>query len=93
MRQPDRPNSNFKKMIQYLQQDLEVEFDGLEELEESCGILKFSTAVYPYGGMDRLLVFLYGFDCQAVELFNGFGVNSVTWISKFRFTCEEIPGP
>jgi len=90
MRKLDRANTNFKNMVEYLQWGLEANLDDLKKTGEDIGRLDFSTGNYPYGGMDRLMVFVNAFDCRPIEIYNGFNVNSVSWISKFNFECQEI---
>ncbi|MEH0152840.1 hypothetical protein V6R21_01775 [Limibacter armeniacum] len=80
----------FEQLVEYLQCNLDAEFDALDTIEKNRGRLDFTAFGYPYGGMDWLILFLKAFDCPAYQIYNGFNTNKVTWTADFDFECEVI---
>lgn len=78
-------------ILNYLENDFEVNFDNLEKTTSNSGIIQFSTGNYPFGGIDRFLMILKAFELTAIECFNGFSIIELKWISKFEFHSYEIP--
>lgn len=81
---------NFDMMMDYLQINLEVEYKELKEIKPEKGRLEFLPLSYPYGGMDRLIIFLKTFDCKATKIDSGFGIKKVIWIADLDFECEAF---
>lgn len=84
----DRGKIDFEQLIDYLQRDLEVDYEGLNQLTEQTGRLDFVARAFPYGGLDRLIYFLSYFGCAASLINAGFGPKKVTWQADGDFDCQ-----
>ena len=80
----------FTDMVTYLQFGMEVEFDYLN-IEESTARIGFTAYAFPYGGMDRFLMFLKAYECIPVESYNGFRVIEFHWQGDFAYEVTEQP--
>ena len=76
-------------LFQFIIEDLDVSFTGLELNENGIGRLDFEANGYPYGGPSSLIIFLRAFDCIATETDDGSGVYKVNWKSDFDFKLES----
>ncbi|ARV15896.1 hypothetical protein [Polaribacter sp. SA4-12] len=77
------------KLFQFIIEDLDVTFTGLEVGENGTGRLDFEVNGYPYGGPSSLITFLRAFDCIATETDDGSGVYKVSWKSDFKFQLKK----
>lgn len=82
---------NFKATVNYLEFGLEVDFTGLIMVDVTTVRINFEALGYPYGGMDRLLIFLNAFDCIPNEVFNGFSVCQISWDTLYEYSATELP--
>ena len=78
-------------IFDYLEVGFEVDMNGLENLNNDLGIIKFSTGNYPFGGMERFFMVLKAFNLIPYEIFNGFGVVEIVWQSDFEYNSLEMP--
>jgi hypothetical protein len=85
----DQAKTNFEQIIDYLQRDLEVDYEGLYPLTESSGRLDFTARAFPYGGLDSLIYYLSYFGCAAYRINAGFGPKTVTWRTDGDFDCTD----
>lgn len=85
----DRRKMDFEAMMDYLQINLEVEYKVCQEIGMGKGRLEFLPLAYPYGGMDRLILFLRMFDCPANKINSGFGLKTVVWNHLLDFSCTK----
>ena len=76
-------------LFQFIIEDLDVSFTGLELNENGTGRLDFEANGYPYGGPSSLIIFLRAFDCIAAETDEGSGVYKVNWKSDFVFKLKK----
>jgi len=81
---------DFRMMMDYLQINLEVDYKECISTTVGKGRLEFVPLSYPYGGMDRLLLFLSAFDCKATTIDSGFGIKKVIWHSDLEFSCKTL---
>ncbi len=88
----DKPEDRwgFRDMVSYLQFGFEVEFDYLEVKDRHARI-GFSAYAFPYGGMDRFLMFLKAYDCIPSESYNGFEVIRFQWQGDFEYEVTNHP--
>lgn len=86
----DIDSYGFKATINYIEFGLEVDLDNLIELENGQARLEYTALAFPYGGMDRLLLFLVAYDLIPLESFNGFSVIEFNWVSKFQYDWKEL---
>ena len=75
----------------YLEFGFEVNMDSIKKLNDELGIVKFSTANYPFGGLDRFIITLKSFNLIPKECFNGFSIKEFDWKSDFEFITTESP--
>ncbi len=80
----------FRDMVSYLQFGFEVNFDYLEH-DKDRGRIGFSAYAFPYGGMDRFLMFLKAYHCIPTESYNGFEVIRFHWQGDFEYEVTEHP--
>lgn len=85
----DRTKTDFSQIINYLQSNLEVDFEGLNLLKDSNGRLNFTARAFPYGGLDSLIYYLSYFGCAAYRINAGFGPKTVTWRTDGDFDCTD----
>ena len=78
-------------LFQFIIEDLDVTFTGLELNENRTGRLDFEANDYPYGDATSLIVFLRAFDCIATDIDDGAGVYKVNWKSDFVFKLKKEP--
>ncbi|WP_341220259.1 hypothetical protein [Polaribacter atrinae] len=76
-------------LFQFLIEDLDVTFTGLELDENGIGRLDFEANGYPYGGPSSLITFLRAFGCIATDIDDGSGVYKVSWKSNFIFKLKK----
>lgn len=83
----------FDKMgiFNYLEYSFEVDFDKLESLNKTNGIVEFSTGNYPFGGMERFLITLKAFDLEPTEYFDGFSIFELNWETDYKYNSIELP--
>lgn len=86
----DIDSYGFRAIINYMEFGLEVDLDNLVELENDQARLEYTALAFPYGGMDRLLVFMIAYDLIPFESFDGFSVFEFTWISKFQYDGTNL---
>jgi hypothetical protein len=77
------------KLFQFIIEDLDVSFTGLELNENGIGRLDFEANNYPYGDASSLIVFLRAFNCITTEIDDGAGVYKVNWKSDFVFKLKK----
>ncbi|MBU2938265.1 hypothetical protein KO494_01810 [Lacinutrix sp. C3R15] len=77
-------------IFNYLEAGFEVELVQLTKFRKS-GILKFTTANYPFGGLERFFITLKAYHLIATECYNGFTTNKIEWTSNFEYNEIEIP--
>jgi hypothetical protein len=82
---------NFISTVNYLEFGLEVDFTGLIMVNATTTRINFEALGYPYGGMDRLLIFLKAFDCIPNEVFNGFSICQISWDTLYDYSAIELP--
>lgn len=80
----------FTDIVTYMQFGMEVEFDFLN-IEVGTARIGFSAYAYPYGGMDRFLIFLKAYECIPTEAYNGFEVIEFHWEDDFGYSVTEYP--
>lgn len=76
-------------LFQFIIEDLDVTFTGLELNENGIGRLDFEANGYPYGGPSSLIIFLRAFGCIATNIDDGSGVYKVNWKSDFVFKLKQ----
>lgn len=81
----DSQKSDFNSLINYVQRDLEVDYQLLEQSSTSHGRIGMLARAFPYGGLDRLVYFLSYFDCRATRMDAGFGPYQVSWQTNGEF--------
>lgn len=79
------------EIMSYLEYEFEVDMNNLQQLDETHGLVEFSTGNFPYGGMDRFLMVLKSFDLMPTECFNGFTVYDFKWTSDLAHDALEKP--
>ncbi len=82
---------NFKATVNYLEFGLEADFTNLTMINATTASIGFQALGYPYGGMDRLLIFLKAFDCIPNEVFNGFSVCQLSWDTLYDYSSLDLP--
>ncbi len=82
---------SFTATINYLEFGLEVDFNNLTQPSPNTGKLEYSALAFPYGGMERLLIFLKAYGLIPNETYNGFAVNQLKWESSFICEATELP--
>ncbi|MFT5891211.1 MAG: hypothetical protein ACI9Y7_001312 [Dokdonia sp.] len=82
---------SFKATVNYLEFGLEADFTGLTMVDATTARIDFEALGYPYGGMDRLLIFLKAFNCIPNEVFNGFSVCQLSWDTLYDYSATELP--
>lgn len=80
----------YRDMVTYLQFGFEVEFDSLK-VTGSTARLSFGAYAFPYGGMDRFLVFLKAYECIPTWAYNGFEVIQFHWEGDYAYDVTEFP--
>lgn len=78
---------DIKGIFNYLEYSFEVDFDSLERINNSIGVLEFSTGNYPFGGLERMIMTLKSFGLFSSECFDGFNVVNFEWSSEFNYTA------
>ncbi len=73
---------DFNIIMDYLQHDMEVDFILCQELENSTAQIDFVPYAFPYGGMDRLIMFLRTFECKAIKADIGNDVRTISWVNN-----------
>ena len=68
----------------------EVEMDHLKKLDNTIGLVEFSTGNFPYGGMERFLMVLKAFGFIPLECYNGFTIYRFDWTSDFRHEAIDL---
>lgn len=80
---------SFQDMVNYLEFGLEVDFEYLTT--EGClGEIGYKALAFPYGGLDRLLIFLKSFDCIPIESYTGFSVVRIAWTGTYEYEATEL---
>lgn len=81
----------FHKMgiFNYLEVGFEVDFDALELLGPTLGIIKFHTGNYPFGGLERFLICMRAFGLTPTECYDGFSVQQIIWSAPFEYFTKE----
>ncbi|GGG95840.1 hypothetical protein GCM10011416_11890 [Polaribacter pacificus] len=78
-------------LFNYLEFGFEVELDALTKIDENSGRVDFSTANYPFGGLERFIICLKAYGLSATECYDGFAVNQIVWSSAFEYKLIEVP--
>jgi len=78
-------------ILNYLITDFEVDVNQLHTLDNSNGIVEFSTGNYPFGGLERFFITLKAYQLIPYECFNGFEVYNLKWSSDFDYEVKELP--
>lgn len=81
---------NESEIMSYLEHEFEVDMNNLQQLDETRGLVEFSTGNFPYGGMDRFLMVLKSFEVMPTECFNGFTIYD-KWTSDLAHDALEKP--
>ena len=76
-------------LLQFIIEDLDITFTGLELNENGTGRLDFEANDYPYGDASSLIVFLRAFDCIATDIDDGSSVYKVNWKSNVVFKLKK----
>ena len=76
-------------LFQFIIEDLDVTFTGLESNENGTGRLDFEANDYPCGDVTSLIIFLRAFDCIATDIDDGSGVYKINWKSNFVFKLKK----
>ena len=84
-------SESFEGFINYLEFGFEADFKELSKPLVETAIITYKPLAFPYGGMERLLVFLKMFDCIPTECYNGFTVYTFKWLSDFDHDAIELP--
>lgn len=84
-------HESFKSFINYLEFGLEADFIDVTAINSTKSQVRFVALGYPYGGMDKLMIFLKAFDCIPYEIFNGFSVCSLSWNTTYEYSAIELP--
>lgn len=79
---------DFVVIMDYLQHDMEVDFIHCQELESNTAKIEFVPYAFPYGGMERLIMFLKTFECISTEADIGNDVRKITWGNNGAFDFE-----
>jgi len=72
-------------IFNYLEYGFEVEMDTLKKINDHLGIVKFSTANYPFGGMERFIMSLAAYDLKPVACFDGFNECDIKWTTTHEY--------
>lgn len=80
-----------RDIFNYLESNFEVNLDDLKKLDETTGIVKFSSGNYPFGGMERFIITLKAFGLLPTECFNGFTIYKFDWVSEYEHEGIELP--
>jgi len=87
----DLVKEDFTSFVNYLEFGLDADFIDLRILNPTTGHVDFAPLGFPYGGMDKLLIFLKSFDCIPKEIYNGFSVCKLTWTDKYTYESIDLP--
>ncbi|MDW3193795.1 MAG: hypothetical protein R8G66_15595 [Cytophagales bacterium] len=79
------------EMLNYLEYGFETALVKLEMTDSSHGLFEFAPYGYPFGGLDRFLMTLRGYELTPLESYNGFEVIEFEWSSEFDYTVTEFP--
>lgn len=82
--------ASFTDTINYLEFGLEVDLEGLVQVDETKIRLDYTALSFPYGGMDRLMIFLKAYDCIPCEAYTGFSVVKLNWTSAYDYEATEL---
>ena len=82
---------DFTSMVNYLEFGLDADFIELKILNPTTGQVDFAALGFPYGGMDKLLMFLKSYEFNPKEVYNGFAVCKLNWTSKYAYEAIELP--
>ncbi|WP_026976416.1 hypothetical protein [Flavobacterium tegetincola] len=80
---------NLKNIIQFINENLDVNFIGLYSNQVGIGKLDFEARGYPYGGPSSLITLLRAFDCVAFETNDGADIYKIRWNSNFEFAFDS----
>jgi len=72
-------------IFNYLEYSFEVDMNNLKKTNKHMGIVEFSTANYPFGGMERFIITLAAYDLKPVTCFDGYNVCDFSWTSQFKY--------
>lgn len=78
----------FEVIMDYLQNDMEVDFIICETLDDNTARVDFIPYAFPYGGMERLIMFLKTFNCKAVKADIGNDIRTISWGNMGAFDFE-----
>ena len=81
---------NVVSIFNYLEYGFEVDFDSLEKTSEHCAVIKFYTANYPFGGIERFLITLKAFELTPIECFDGFAISKIEWTNSLEYETTEL---
>lgn len=82
---------DLKGIFNYLEYSFEVDMNNLKKLNETSGLVAFSTGNYPFGGLERFVMTLKAFDLIPFECYNGFTIHTFEWINPFKYEGKELP--
>ena len=74
-----------QSIFNYLEHGFEVDLNSLETTSSDCGIVKFSTANFPFGGIERFLITLKAYDILPLECYDGFSICKIVWNTDISF--------
>ena len=79
------------KILSNLPLKWSLHFNELKILNPTTGQVDFAALGFPYGGMDKLLMFLKSYEFNPKEVYNGFAVCKLNWTSKYAYEAIELP--
>ncbi|MEO9570571.1 MAG: hypothetical protein ABJH82_02890 [Polaribacter sp.] len=77
-------------IFNYLEFGFEVDLNNLEIVNNSNGIIEFSTGNFPFGGLERFFITLKAFSLIPTQCFDGFSVNDIKWETDFEYDFVEL---
>ncbi|MGB1309252.1 MAG: hypothetical protein ACPG6B_10095 [Oceanihabitans sp.] len=81
---------DIKGIFNYLEYSFEVDVNNLQKLNETSGLVAFSTGNYPFGGLERFIMTLKAFNLIPFECFDGFTIFEFNWTSTFQYQTVEL---
>ena len=80
----------FKNLLEFLQNDLDVTYIEIVEIEDGKGTLLFESNGYPYGGPGSLISLLKSMNLKPTKVFEGAFTYSINWLNEYEFSLTEI---
>ncbi len=81
---------NFVNLINFLIEDLDVDYENIFKKQKDIGRLEFEANGYPYGGPDALIILLKSFKCNPFKVNDGADIYKIEWLTDFEFTFSQI---